>query len=264
MKKIIVPQPLGFYPDQIERLKKLGEVKFYNEMASSPDEWLERVENADVICTGKFGLKQKIYDLKNTFLALPFVGIGWIDVRKIKEKNITVSFSPGCNKDAVSEWVMFVILSLFRNFTPFVRNNTLEKGTRPDAPLGLTDKKVTVLGKGNVGSRVGKLCGAFDMKVSYFKRRDSLLESIKKADLVIDCLSHNSTTEGLLNLEFFKNFKKGSYFITVTSAEIWDVDAMIKALDQGILAGVGTDAASIQFGDIYDPFYQKLLKHPKF
>ena len=45
--------------------------------------------------------------------------------------------------------------------------------------------------------------------------------------------------------------------------KICDVDAMLSALDKGILAGVAHDSGGIQVGDISDPFYQKLLKNPK-
>ena len=38
---------------------------------------------------------------------------------------------------------------------------------------------------------------------------------------------------------------------------------MLGALDKGILAGVAHDAGGIKVGDTADPFYQKLLKHPK-
>ena len=38
---------------------------------------------------------------------------------------------------------------------------------------------------------------------------------------------------------------------------------MLEALDQGILAGVATDAGSIQRGNADDPLFQRLRSHPK-
>jgi hypothetical protein len=37
------------------------------------DEWFEKCKDADVICSGKFGLKQRYQKLKNVFISLPFV-----------------------------------------------------------------------------------------------------------------------------------------------------------------------------------------------
>ena len=133
----------------------------------------------------------------------------------------------------------------------------------PKETQGLTGRKATILGKGNIGSRVGRILKAFDAEVSYFKRGDDLLESINSADLVVDTLSSNPTTHGLLDKKFFMSLKKGSYFITVTGQKIYDIDAMIESLDKGILAGAANDSGGIQVGNISDPFYRRLTKHPK-
>lgn len=263
MKKIVVAQDLGLLSDQIERLEKLGELTKYYDLAESADIWLERCKDADIICTGKFGLKEKIYDLKNVFISLPFVGVGWINVDKIRDNNITIAYAPGCNKDAVSEWIIFMLLSLFRKFPLYL--NAKEK-TWPAVPKpnqGLTGKKITILGKGNIGFRVGKICTALDMQVNYFERGDNLLESIKEADAVVDCLSLNSSTKGLLNKEFFQAFKQGAFFVTPTSKEIWDIEAIFEALDKNILGGASFDAGGIQVGDIEDSFYKKLVENSK-
>ncbi|MCZ6451772.1 MAG: hypothetical protein O6918_13055 [Deltaproteobacteria bacterium] len=85
-------QNMGFHPNQIERLKSLGDGTFYTDSPKSPEEWVKRCEGADIVCSGKFGLEQRIYDVKNTFFSLPFVGVGWLDKTKLKENNITVTY----------------------------------------------------------------------------------------------------------------------------------------------------------------------------
>jgi len=127
----------------------------------------------------------------------------------------------------------------------------------------LQGKTVCILGKGNVGSRVGAICKALEMNVRYFDKGDNLIKTSKGADIVIDCLGHNPTTEGILNKKFFRSLKKGAFFITVTGRKIYDTDAILEALDKDILSGVAMDAGSIQVGDINDPYYQKLRKHSK-
>lgn len=263
MPKIVVAQNLGLSADDIQRLKELGEVVVFDDLAKSPEDWLKRCEGVDVICTGKFGLRDKIYDLQNVFIAVPFVGIGWIDKEKIKERHITVANAPGCNKDAVAEWIMYMMLNLFRRFPIFLNAKERQWGDLPDPTNGLTGRTVAILGKGNIGIRVGTICEAFDMKTRFFSRGDNLLEAVRNADIVIDCLSLNPSTRGLLNRAFFQSMKHGAFFITPTGKEIWDVDALLEALDQGILGGAATDAGNVQVGNIEDDFYQRLLHHPK-
>ena len=195
------------------------------------------------------------------FVSLFFVGVGFLDLEILKSNNVTVAISPGGNKKAVSEWIVAMILHLFRNLT--VSINRLDPITDREPTKGLAGKTLVILGKGNIGSRVGKICEAFDMQVSYFTRGDDLIESVKNADIVVDTLSSNPSTAELLNQHFFQSLKRGAYFVTVTSSKIWDVEAMLCALDEGILSGVATDCGSIQVRDTTDPLYIKLANHPK-
>ncbi len=259
--KIVVTQDLGLNKEERERLKTLGEVKYFEDLPKTPEEWLERCKGADVVCSGKFGLKLKYQELENVFISMPFVATDFLNRDILKERNIKVSNCPGCNKEAVSEWVIAMILNLLRDLPNWI--NKKESDSIPKETKGLFGKNITILGKGNIGSRVGKICEALEMNVKYFIKNDNLIESIKDADVVVDTLGSNETTKSLLNKEFFNSFKQGAYFITVTSPKIYDVDAMLEALNKNILAGVASDCASIQVGDVNDLLYIKLVNHPK-
>lgn len=261
--KIVVTQDLDLFPDQVNRLNELGEVKIYNDLAKDYDAWLKRIEGFDVICTGRFGFKQKIYELKDVFVSLPFVGTGGIDTDKTNARNVTITRSPGCNKDAVSEWVVMMLLACLRRLPHYMNVLDLPKGQMPPRDKGASHSSVSILGAGNVGSRVGKICKSLDMEVHYFHRGDNLEEIVENADVVVDALSLNPTTRGLLNKNFFSWLKPDAYFISVTGGEIFDTDALIAALDANKLAGAALDAGGVQTGDSYDPYYQRLARHPK-
>jgi len=252
--KIVIAQNLGLNSEERDRLNKLGEVVYYEDLAKNYEEWIERCKGADIICTGKFGFKQKVYDLENVFISLPFVGIGFLDIKKLKAKNIKVSNSPGCNKEAVSEWIIAMMLDLFRDLPTYKKFNLVK---------GLDGKNVTILGNGSVGKKVGKICEALEMNVRYFARNENLIDSIKEADVVVNVLSLNKSTIGLLNRDFFLSFKKGSYFVNVVDSQVYDVEAMLETLEKGILVGVADDCGSIQVMDDRDPFYIRMVKHPK-
>jgi phosphoglycerate dehydrogenase-like enzyme len=258
MVKIVVAQELDLLPDQIARLDNLGEVKIYNDAAETPEAWLDRCRGFDIVCTHSFGLRQKIYELENVFISLPLVGIGWMDAEKLKAKNIKVANSPGCNKAAVSEWIIGMMINLLRDLPKQINAAKPAKYDLPKRTLGLAGKKVCILGAGNIGNRVGKICEAFDMRVNFFKQGDDIMESAGGADVVVNCLSQNPTTVGLLNDKFFSSFKNGAYFISVTSPKIYDVDALLVCLGKNI-AAAAIDAGDAKIGDAGDDFYQKLL-----
>lgn len=262
MKKIVVPQDMAFYPDQIERLKSLGETTIYNDIPT-PEEWLERCKDADIICTGEIGMETKGYKLKNKYFSLPMVGTGWLNLPKLKNGGNSLSNSPGCNKEAVSEWIIGMMIHLLRNFDQLIRITDTPKEEIFKISPGLAGKNVTILGKGNIGSTVGKICAALSMNVTYFRRGNDLLEKVKDADVIISYLRAEASTKNLLDKNFFNSLKKGSYFITITASSVYDIDAMFEALDKGILAGVADDSAGMPVTEADNPYYLKLISHPK-
>ena len=259
MNKIVVAQPLDISNIQMEKLKEVGEVVVYDDMPSSYEDWFDRVKDADVICSGKYGLKQKWRELENVFISLPFVGVGWVDVEEARDKNITFAKSPGCNKEPVSEWIVGMMINLLRKLPEKIN----AKNINSNSTQSLAGKRVCICGTGNIGSRVGEICEALNMNIVFFRKGDDLLSRVKDADVIVDVLSLNVATENIYNREFFENLKKGSYFITVTSDKLWDVNAMIDSLNCDVLAGVANDCGGIQVDDSRAPLYERMRSHPK-
>lgn len=264
MTKIVVTNNQYFTPEQKKRLESLGDVKYHHRLPKDAAEYLEIVKGADIICSGTAGLQDAYAELKNVYVTVGFVSVAFVDTEVMKKNGVTISNAPGANRHAVSEWVLWVMLNLFRKFNTALNrtDNYRKDGNLPPLNESLADKKLVILGAGNVGRQVGKLAEAFEMQVTYFKRGDDLHDAVKDADVIVDTLSSNSSTEKLLNKSFFESLKRGSYFISVTRAEITDQDAMLQALDDGILAGIATDCGGALVGDTDDPLYQKLIAHP--
>lgn len=261
--KIVVTHGRDLTKEQKARLEILGEVKYYEDKPKDADEWLKRAQGFDVVCTALSGANEKWAELQNVFMSLCFVGVGWVDKSKAKERNITIANSPGCNRHAVSEWVIGMMILMARQISEYLKIEELPVGFLPPSTTGLAYKNITILGKGNIGTRVGEIAKAMEMNVNYFKRGDDLNECTKSADVVVDCLGLNEQTQNLLNADFFNSLKDGAMFITITNGGIVDIEAMMTALDSGKLSSVAHDGASMMPGDTRNEIYQKLLKHPK-
>lgn len=262
--KIVVTNNQYFNPAQKKRLEGLGEVTYFDKLPSG-SEYLQRVKDADIICSGTAGLQDVYNQLKDVYITVGFVSVAFVDTAVMKKNGVTISNAPGANRHAVSEWIMWAMLTMLRQLdTALNREESYRKeGNLPPLTESLAGKNLVILGAGKVGTQVGKLAEAFEMKVSYFKRGDDLHKAVKGADVVVDTLSSNSSTQGMLDKDFFKAIKKGCYYITVTRAEITDQEAMLAALDNGTLAGVATDCGGVLVGDTEDSLYQKMLAHPK-
>ncbi|KKT74637.1 MAG: hypothetical protein UW86_C0006G0008 [Microgenomates group bacterium GW2011_GWA1_Microgenomates_45_10] len=100
------------------------------------------------------------------------------------------------------------------------------------------------------------------MNVHHFKRGDDLLKAVKDVDIIVDVLSSNPSSKGLLDKSFFDSLRNGTIFISaVVARNIEDIEAMLTALDEGRLAYVAHDVADARPGDSDDQLYKKLRQH---
>jgi len=263
MQKIVIIQPVGLTDTQLAELKTLGEVIYHDTISKDANEWLERAKGADIIYTNIFGFEEAWRSLRDVFVTLPFVGVGFLGPKILAEHNVTVSRSPGCNQVAVSEWIVGMLLNYSRQLPEFVKVTHFDRPT-PFYTHSLFGKTVCIMGgAGYIGARTGKMLEAFGMNVRYFKRDDNMESSIKDADFVVDCLSLNSSTEAFYDDGFFSKLKDATVFVTVSSNKTKDMDALLKHLENGKLAHYITDNAQAMLFDTEEESYKALLDNPK-
>ncbi len=264
MPKIVVTHPMGLSTQQQKRLEKFGTVTYLDTPPKNGQDWVERCQGFDIVCSWMSGLRENYGQLKNTFISVPFVGVSsFADPKIVKQNKLIICNSPGCNRHAVSEWISYMMLTSMRRLDKFLNTNESLSFPLPYSPLGLAGKRVTILGKGNIGKRVGKICKAFEMKVSFFERGDDLLQKITNADIIVDVLSANASSKNLLNKTFFHAVKTGATFISVTVDSIVDIDAMIAALDRNQLSYVAHDVMNAPPADTKNSLYQRFRTHPR-
>jgi phosphoglycerate dehydrogenase-like enzyme len=258
MTKIVV---LGATPDndQKKRLEALGEVKYLSSPSSS-DALVKHAEGADVLYSDGAFLLDSLPKLKNIFVTYPYVELGVFNSEELKKKGVIVANSQGGNRPSIVEWVMFMVLALFRKFIPLVR---VGKNISVEVQESLEGKKVLIVGKGSIGSKIAIPCEAFGMEVTFFERGDDLMAKSTDADLVINALNCNSTSKNLLNEKFFMSLKKGVYFVSFVRQYTYDLDGLLKSIDKGIVAGAAIDCDPEKFGDTTNKFYQKALSNQK-
>lgn len=260
MPKIVVTQDMELTPGHRARLEQLGDVVYYDTKASTEAEWLERVKGANIICPGVHMIAECHTKLKDVFVSLPFVNISWVDQDVARKNNVVLSNSPGCNRYAVAEWVIMMLLAMTRQLPSYLNVESLPKDKNPAAARGLDGQTLAILGAGNIGQRVAEIAEALGMKVTFFRRGDDVYKTVAEANYVVSCLPATPQTSRLLDVKFFAAMKPGAFFAAISVGDIIDIDAMLEALDRGHLAGVAHDATVP--GDVNDPLYQKLRQHP--
>jgi glyoxylate reductase len=121
---------------------------------------------------------------------------------------------------------------------------------------GVTGKTVSIWGMGKVAQQAIRKLRAFDMTVLYNKRNrlseaeESDLgvefvadkdELITRADYLCMLVNYQPQNEKMMGAREFALMKPSAYFINVGRGRLVDEDAMIKALQDGTIAGAGLD-----------------------
>jgi phosphoglycerate dehydrogenase-like enzyme len=66
-------------------------------------------------------------------------------------------------------------------------------------------------------------------------------EMVPQVDVLVGAAPHTPQTEGMFNEEVFRNMKKTAYFLALSRGKLINIDALVRALKEGWIAGAGLD-----------------------
>ncbi|NLL51979.1 MAG: phosphoglycerate dehydrogenase [Peptococcaceae bacterium] len=179
-----------------------------------------------------------------------------IDIQAATQKGIMVLNAPQGNSASSIEYTLAMILALSRKI-PQAYLSLREGNWDRDKFIGseIKDKVLGIVGLGRVGLGVAQRALAFKMHVLVYdpfiseqKAKEIGISQVdlefllSKADYITLHLPATVDTRKMFNKEVFSKMKKGVRLINCAHAEIIDQDALIWALQEGIVAGAALDA----------------------
>ncbi|MEK7609578.1 MAG: D-glycerate dehydrogenase [Patescibacteria group bacterium] len=188
------------------------------------------------------------------------VGFDNIDVAEARKRNIVVTNTAGNYSFCIAEHAMALILGLATRIVEaddFVRKGKY-KGWAPMNFIGhdIKGMKIGLIGAGKIGAEMARIASrGFDMKVIYHdvNRNENIerkygaqyLETIedvlKQADVVTLHVPLLDSTYHLINEIRLKMMKPSSYLINTSRGPVVDENALVKALQDGVIKGAGLD-----------------------
>jgi len=204
-----------------------------------------------------FGTRELVAACPNLLaISTPGVGYDIIDVEACTGAGVIVVNQAGANSEAVAEHALGLMLALSKKIV--FADRALRQPGRLDrfAFTGneLYGKTVGIIGFGNIGACLAKLCGIFDMTVLAYdpKRSDekirqrggkkvSLEELLRQSDFVSLNCPLNDETAGMLGRDQFALMKPTAYFVTTARGGIHKEDDLYEILEDRRIAGAGLD-----------------------
>lgn len=188
-------------------------------------------------------------------IATRSTGIDHIDCEYCIKHDITVKNVPLYGENTVAEHTFALMLSLSRkihkSYVRSIHGNFSSDGLQG---FDLQGKTLGIVGGGRIGLHVARMARSFGMHVRVYDIKEdnflaelinfkyiSLNELLKESDIISLHVPLNKYTEHMINSESLKNVKRGAILINTARGALVDTNALLEALDEGILAGAGLD-----------------------
>ncbi|TQS33701.1 hypothetical protein Golomagni_05943, partial [Golovinomyces magnicellulatus] len=205
------------------------------------------------------------------------VGVDNIDVPAATNQGVIVINSPAGNIVAAAEQTIALLLATARNIgraDGSVKNGLWERSKL--VGVEVNNKTLAIVGIGKVGLNVARMAKGLGMKVVAVDPYASpdlarqagveLAPTLKEILPEIDFLTIHTpllaTTLDLIGEEELKSMKKTARILNVARGGVYNEAALIKALDEGWIAGAGLDVFTSEPPEA-DSAAGKLARHPK-
>lgn len=182
------------------------------------------------------------------------VGYDSIDVAAARQRGVVVTNTPDVLTDDTADMGMALTLAVFRRIVEgdiYVRSGQWAK--KGAMPLGRTlrGRTMGIVGMGRIGQAVARRAAAFGLEIAYTgrSRKDGLSESYypdvtglaAASDILMICCAYTPETHHLVGLPILKALGREGVVVNIARGKIIDEQALIDALQSGLIAGAGLD-----------------------
>ncbi len=195
------------------------------------------------------------------WIQLPAAGVPWDLCDALQGREVMVTNLAGLYGPTIAEHALALMLVVSRNFHIAFRQQ-MERVWQRDLSRTMRDlygKTAAIVGLGNIGQNIARLCRCFGMRVVGCRRTmqptphidqlyscNRVAEMVGEADYVVVAAPLTRQTAGILGPTEFAAMKPGAIYVNISRGAVADEDALLDALRSGRLAGVGLDVFAVE------------------
>ena len=246
--------------DQVDRLRRLGEVEVFTTRAESEAELVRRLSGAAAVVNmrsfTRFTAEVLAQCPELRLISISGTGTDNVDLAAARAGGILVCNTPEANSDSVAEHTWALLLALARGLRPMEDRMRAAEwwhhyGTE------LRGKTLGLIGLGRIAQRVARMALGFDMEAvawSYTpdeeRAREAgvrlvpLEELLTTSDVVSLHLRLSDRSRCLLSADRLRQMKPGALLVNTARGALVDEMALVQALMDGHLGGAAIDCYS--------------------
>ena len=261
--KIVILNECFFNKDHLARLKKIGELKIYND-TTTEEQVMERLKDADIAIVDQFiaPVNKKVIGNANNLklIALNTTSFSAVDFNAANKRKIKVANVPGFSKQAVAELAIGLMFAVNRKIAlgdRLLRETQLEldpgnKEHQKFIGVDLKGKTLGVIGLGRIGTIIAQLGMGLGMNVIAYNRSPKnmkgvkmldMKELLKTSDVVIISVPLTNDTRNFISKKELNLMKNTAILINIAPHEVIDKEALYEALKSNRISGAGIDDA---------------------
>lgn len=224
-----------------------------------PRQYLEEMRDADALIVRIADCDKTVIENSPNLKVIGRTGVGYdsVDVEAAVRAGIPVVVTPGANNRSVAEHAVGMMFAISKNFVE--GQNEMKAGNWKirDAKKAfeLLGKKVGFIGMGAIGKEAQKICRGIGMiTAGYdpFLSREKIeelgceyysdyKEMLKECDMISVHVPLLDSTRNMIGKEELASMKQTAVIINCSRGGIINEAALTDALNQGVIAGAGTD-----------------------
>lgn len=227
----------------------------------SEDELCARIKDVSVLgIRSNTGITARVFKSapKLEVIGAFCIGTNQIDLIEASKRGIAVFNAPFSNTRSVAELVIAEIIALNRRMTD--KSAAAHRGDWEKSAVGcheVRNRRLGIVGYGNVGSQISVLAENLGMHVSYFDVADklslgnarkaaSLHELLETSDVVTVHVDGRPENKNMIGATEFATLPKGALFLNLSRGSVVDIDALKDALVSEHLAGAAIDVFPVE------------------
>jgi len=257
--RIVFPDGAGCvqHASELDPLRKLGEVDFYDGVPADRAQLIERLRPADAVVLDYSVMDAEVLRACDRLRFISFLGIGYascIDVAEATRRGVAIAYTPDYGATSVAEHALAMILALTRHVGPAFLS-AREGRWEPGRFLGmeLRGKTLGIVGLGPIGSEMARLGAGLGMRLLGWTRQASparavhgvtlvaLDELFAAADVATLHLAYTAESHGMISRALLERMKPGAWFVNTARARLVDNEALADLLRAGRLRGAALD-----------------------
>lgn len=241
-----------------ENLKQV-EIEIFEYSDHKRKEFLDVIEDAEVILTGFVQIRKDVFDCAKNLICISINATGYdnVDLNEATKHSVGV-FPVGeyCTKD-VAEHTIALMLALNKNLKLYnsdIEKRYIWKYDSPEAPTRIENQILGIFGLGKIGKRVATLAKGLGMTVMacdpYIKKEEGEKLGVQMVDadtiyenatVIANHMNLQSTNEAFFTRSEFEKMKKRPIFLNLGRGLSVNEEDLAKALDNGLVRAAGVD-----------------------